>query len=71
MLVNEESIDVFDRLGNKVNIEFKNINKVLKTKKYYILTTNAKVCAVFQKDSFTKGTLKEFEDFLKNKKYNI
>lgn len=64
-LVNEDSIY---NLENNISIEIEKIVKVLKTKSYYILISKANNAFIFKKDSFTKGTLKEFEEFLKRKK---
>lgn len=68
LLVTKDNIKISSNLNNDTNIEFKNIEKVIKTKNYYILVTKAKLGIAFKKDSFVKGTEKEFEEFLKQKK---
>lgn len=68
MVITEDSIDIINDIGRNTNIEFKNIEKVIKTKNYYILVSKAKLGISVKKDSFVKGTLKEFEELLKQKK---
>lgn len=68
LLITEESVNVFTNYEKNINIEFSNIEKVIKTKNYYILVSKAKLQISLKKDSFTKGTAKQFEQFLKQKK---
>ena len=63
-----DNIKILSDLDNDTNIEFKNIEKVIKTKNYYILVSKAKLGIALKKDSFIKGTANEFEKFLKQKK---
>lgn len=46
-------------------MELSKIKKVFQTKNYYICISESKLAYALKKDSFTKGTAKEFEDFLK------
>lgn len=68
LVINEENIKILDNLENDTNIEFKNIEKLIKTKNYYILVSKAKLGIALKKDGFIKGTANEFEEFLKQKK---
>ncbi len=68
LLVIEDNIKILSDLEKELNIELKSIEKVIKTKNYYILVTKAKLGISFKKDSFVKGTVEEFEKFLKQKK---
>lgn len=68
LLVTKDNIKILSDLDNDTNIEFKNIEKVIKTKNYYILFSKAKLGIAFKKDSFIKGTAEEFEKFLKQRK---
>ena len=55
----------------QTSIELSKIKKVVQTKNYYICISEAKLTYDFKKDSFTKGTTKEFEQFLKNKGFRL
>lgn len=68
LVINEENIKILDNLENDTNIEFKNIEKLIKTKNYYILVSKAKLGIALKKDGFIKDTVNEFEEFLKQKK---
>lgn len=68
LLVTEEGINISTSLESNVNIEFKNIEKVIKTKNYYMLLTKDKLGIALKKDGFVKGTAKEFEKFIREKK---
>lgn len=68
LLITEESINIVTNYEKNVNIEFANIEKVIRMKNYYILVTKAKSKITLKKDSFTIGTAKQFEQFLKKKK---
>lgn len=65
--ITEENIDILLNHEKNINIKFDNIAKVIRTKSYYILVSKAKLNIAFKKDSFTQGTEKEFEQFLKQK----
>lgn len=69
LLITEDGINISTNLESNVNIEFKNIGKVIKTKNYYILLTKAKLGIALKKDGFIKGTAKEFEKFLTEKNF--
>ncbi len=71
LLVTKDNINVLSDLEKGTNIEFKNIEKAIKTKNYYILVSKAKLGIAFKKDSFVKETAEEFEKFLKQKKFII
>ncbi len=47
--------------------EYSSIDKIVKTKKLFVLITKAKAAIAIPKDSFTVGTPEEFELFLKEK----
>ena len=68
LIINEDDINISNNLEKDTNIEFKNVQKVIKTKNYYILMSKAKLGIALKKDSFIKGTANEFEKFLKQKK---
>lgn len=68
LIIAEDGNNVLISIENNVNIEFKNISKVIKTKNYYILLTKAKLGIALKKDGFIKGTAKEFEQFIEEKK---
>ena len=66
--ITENSINILRGLDQAINIELINIEKVVKTKNYYILVSKAKLAISLKKDSFINGTAKQFEEFLKQKK---
>ena len=66
--VTNDNINISKNSAKDININLANIEKVIKTKNYYILVSKAKLGIVFKKDSFIKGTAKEFEEFLKQKR---
>ena len=66
--VTKENINISTNVGKSIDIEFIDIEKAIETKNYYFLISRAKTWIAFKKDSFTKGTVKEFEEFLKQKK---
>ncbi len=68
LVITEDDINISNNLKKNTNIEFKNIQKVIKTKNYYILVSKANLTVALKKDSFIKGTADEFEKFLKQKK---
>lgn len=68
LLITEETVTVCTNCEKNINIEFSNIEKVVRTKNYYILVSKSKFHIPLKKDGFTKGTAKQFEQFLKQKK---
>lgn len=68
LLITEETVTVCANCEKNINIEFSNIEKVVRTKNYYILASKSKLHIPLKKDGFTKGTAKQFEQFLKQKK---
>lgn len=68
IIVTDDGIDV-GYLNSKemTHIGYSKIKKIVKTKKYYILMTEAKLCCVFKKDGFIKGTIEDFLLFLSSK----
>lgn len=68
LLITEETVTVCTNCEKNINIEFSNIEKVVRTKNYYILVSKSKLHIPLKKDGFTKGTAKQFEQFLKQKK---
>lgn len=69
LLISEENINIFSMQNNNIIVEFVNIERVIKTKNYYIFISKAKLWNAVKIDVFSKGTLKEFEEFLKEKKF--
>ncbi len=69
LLITEEEINIYT--NHIENMKFSNIEKAVKTKNYYILVSKTKLRIALKKDSFTKGTAKQFEQFLKQKKLRI
>lgn len=67
LLVTENNIKISSDLAKETRIEFENIEKVIKTKNYYILVSKAKLGIAFKKDGFIKGTAEKFEIFLKQR----
>lgn len=67
IVVTKEDIDVYTNTEKISNIDFKNIEKTVKTKNYYILISKAKLGIALKKDGFTKGTQNQFEEFLRKK----
>lgn len=68
LLISEESINICTMPNKNTSVEFVNIERVIKTKNYYIFISKAKLWVAVKKDSFSKGTLEQFEEFLKEKK---
>lgn len=68
LLISEENINIYTMPNNNTTLEFINIERVIKTKNYYILMSKAKLWVAVKKDAFTKGTTEQFEKFLKQKK---
>lgn len=72
LLISEESINICTMSNNNTTtVEFANIEKVIKAKNYYIFITKAKLWVAVKKDAFSKGTLKQFEEFIKQKGIKI
>lgn len=69
LLISEESINICTMPNKNTSVEFVNIERVIKTKNYYIFISKAKLWVAVKKDSFSKGTLGQFEEFLKEKKF--
>lgn len=67
LLISEENINICIMPNSNTNMEFINIERVIKTKNYYIFISKAKLWIAVKKDGFTKGTAKEFEEFIKQK----
>lgn len=68
LLISENSINIYTIPNKNTSLEFVNIERVIKTKNYYIFISKAKLWGAVKKEAFSKGTLKEFEEFLKKKK---
>ena len=66
--VYEDKLVHCSTLGTRQDLELSRIKKVVKTKSYILLQSNANLLYVFDKNGFTKGTLEEFLDFLRKKK---
>lgn len=69
--ITEDNIEILHDVGKSMNIDLNNIEKIIKTKNYYIFITKARLTIPLKKDSFTKGTQEEFMTFLKQKKIKI
>lgn len=67
LLISEENINICTMPNNTIAVEFVNIEKVIKTKNYYIFITKAKLWVAVKKDAFSKGTAQKFEEFIKQK----
>lgn len=68
LLISKENINIYTMPNNNTTVEFANIERVIKTKNYYIFISKANLWVAVKKDSFTKGTVEQFEEFLKQKK---
>jgi len=66
--VYEDKLVHCSTLGTRQELELSRIKKVVKTKSYILLQSNANLMYVFDKNGFTKGTLEEFLEFLRGKK---
>ena len=69
--ITEGNIEILPDVGKSINIDLNNIEKIIKTKNYYIFITKARLTIALKKDSFIKGTEEEFITFLKKKKIKI
>lgn len=67
ILIMDDNIHIFANSNKDINIEFTNIEKVIKAKNYYILVTKAKLYIALKKDGFVNGTTIQFEKFLNKK----
>lgn len=68
LIITEKDINIFINSEKDMDIEFKNIEKTVETKNYYILLSKAKRAITIKKDGFIKGTENEFREFLKQKR---
>lgn len=67
-IVTNEEIEFYDiSTGSNIKIGFSLINKLYETRNYYVLSTRTKQCCTFKKDSFSKGSPKDFLAFMTNK----
>lgn len=67
VIVTENEIQSISSFSStEISVELSKIKKVAQTKNYYICISESKLAYTLKKDSFTKGTAKEFEEFLKN-----
>lgn len=69
ILIHEKAISVFLNSEKNISVEFKDIEKVIETKNYYILISKLKLEIVLKKDGFIKGSSNEFKQFLKQQKF--
>lgn len=67
MAATDECITQTDVSGGEVRLNYADIRKAIRTKKYIYLMTNAKLVYSFKRDGFSLGTDAEFWDFLKSK----
>ena len=65
ILITNENI-----ISENIKINFNSIKKAKETKKIFILITKQQNIIVLKKDGFTKGTAREFEEFLSGKRLN-
>ncbi len=70
-LVGENEISYRTPIGENASLPFSKIKKVRQTKGLILLISDARLCFIFKKDSFTVGTAEEFLAFLKEKGYKI
>lgn len=68
ILINERDISVLMNSEKNINLEFKDIEKIIETKNYYILISKAKSVIALKKDGFIKGNSNEFKQFLRKQK---
>ena len=67
-IVSDEKVEVCcESIETKNSVYLSQLKKVVKTKNFIILITEAKLSLVLKKDSFTKGTPDELLSFLRKK----
>lgn len=69
ILIHEKDISIFINSEKNVSVEFKDIEKIIETKNYYILISKVKSEIALKKDGFIKGSSKEFKQLLKQQKF--
>ena len=67
MVTNDGIAACFADSESKMQLPYQKIKKILKTKNYYILISEAKLSCTFKKDSFVGGDNDEFLLFLMSK----
>ena len=72
------SLDVYDDVfnftstsGTRTDVSFLQLKIVRCTKNLILLSTDANICYVFPKDTFTKGSAIGFMEFLKSKGFKV
>jgi len=71
MHVYNNYIVVISPAGIQNTIPFYHVKTVAKTKNLYILHTQSKLEVIFERNSFTKGTVEDFVVFLRHKGYKV
>jgi len=67
ILTNDEIEVCSVNSGSKNHISYQHIRKIITTRNYYVLSTEAKHYIAFRKDGFVMGTPDEFISFIKSK----
>ncbi len=67
VIVTDESIKQSTSTGSEIVLNYSDIKKVAKTKKYIYLISKTNMYYTLKRDSFSVGDEKEIIDFLKNK----
>ncbi len=71
-IVSDDKVEVHcESIETKNSVSIFQVKKVVKTKNFIILVTEAKLSFVLKKDSFIKGTPEELIEFLKSKGLKI
>lgn len=68
ILINEKGISIFLNSEKNISVEFKDMEKIIETKNYYILISKAKSVIALKKDGFIVGNPDEFKQFLRKQK---
>ena len=69
--VYEDHITLNASNGSVVELEYGKIKKISLTKNYILVLSKARLMYILKKDSFTKGSLPEFTEFIKSKGLKI
>ncbi len=67
VVVTDEAIKQINSTGSETALNYGDIKKVVKTKKYIYLISKTNMYYTFKRDSFSVGDEKEFIGFLKSK----
>lgn len=70
-IVTEHSLKNTASTGSKNEVDFSQIKKAVQTKNLILLRSQANLIYILRKDTFTKGTCKEFIEFLNKKGFKL